>query len=788
MHIRIGTRGSRLAMVQAEYVKDRLSEHFPEHTYELTVIRTKGDRIQNVALNQIGDKGLFVKEIEEQLLNGSIQLGVHSMKDMPSEAPDGLLFTRTWKREDPRDVLILRQAASLEELPQGAVIGTGSLRRAYQLKKLRPDLTIVDIRGNVDTRLRKMEEQQMDGIVLAAAGLKRLCMEEMITQYLEPEQMVPACAQGALALQIRAGETALLHMLDALSDEESCRSVLAERTFLAEIEGSCHIPAGAVCREQDGMLWMRAVYGTEDGGRIAHAQVTGTDPVELGKAAAKLLKGKIHPGTVTLVGAGPGDAGLITVKGLQAVERADCIVYDRLAGPELLGYAKEGCELVYAGKENHHHTMKQEEINRLLVQKARQYRNVVRLKGGDVYVFGRGGEEGIFLRENGIPFEIVPGISSSIAGPACAGIPVTHRGVATGFHVVTAHNKMDALSDLDFEAMAKGKDTLVFLMGLSKLEEIAERLTAAGMEGRTPAAVIEHATMPQQRVCTAPLSGIAEAVRAAGIVSPALIVVGEVIKLREKLDCAAGKELTGRRYLVAKAGRECSPLTKRLREQGAFVQEVCTGRIRFLEHAFTADQLERADWIVLTSKNGAEAFFAELKRLRADLRNLAGKKFAVVGKKTAEVLEEHGIYADLVPEKFDSETLLSSLRGAVKENETVFWGKLKTEETLTLERIGEFCTLISAGLYENEACMEPEVTELSYNHYCFGCASAVKRMIGGLSPELLKELKEKEERILSIGPKTSQALNDAGFSGFREAEEATYDGMLKMLEAGGIQC
>lgn len=784
MHIRIGTRGSKLAMVQAQYVQSRILKHFPGHTCEIAVISTKGDRIQNVALNQIGDKGLFVKEIEEQLLNGSIQLGVHSMKDMPSELPDGLMFTRTWKREDPRDALILRTARSLMELPGGAVIGTGSLRRAYQLKMLRPDLSIVDIRGNVDTRLRKMEEQQLDGIVLAAAGLNRLGMEKKITQYLEPEQMVPACAQGALALEIRAGETELLQMLDSLSDECSCRAVLAERTFLAKIGGSCHIPAGAVCREQDGMLWMRAVYGTEDGGRIAHTQVTGKDPVELGTRAAKLLKGKVHPGTVTLVGAGPGDAGLITVKGLQAIAQADCIIYDRLAGAELLGYAKADCELIYAGKENHHHTMKQEEINRLLVEKAEQYRNVVRLKGGDVYVFGRGGEEGIFLRDNGISFEIVPGISSSIAGPACAGIPITHRGVSTGFHVVTAHNKKDMLTDLDFGAMARGKDTLVFLMGLSRLEEIVQRLAAAGMDEQTPAAVIENATMPQQRVLTAPLSGIAEAVRTAGVVSPALIVVGEVVGLRDKLDCAGTKELAGKRYLVAKVGQECSPLTKKLREQGAFVQEVCTGRIRFLEHAFTPGQLDQSDWIVLTSKNGAEAFFAELKRLRADLRRLAGKKFAVVGKKTAKVLEEHGIYADLVPETFDSETLLRSLKNAVKEKETVLWGKPKTEEVLTLEQMGEFCSLISAELYENEACMAPELTELSYDNYCFGCASAVKRTLGGLAPELMKQLKEREERILSIGPKTSQALRDAGFGGFLEAGEATYEGMLEVLKRG----
>ena len=196
MNVIIGTRGSKLALAQAEYVKNRLQKHYPQNSYELKIISTKGDREQKKALDQIGDKGLFVREIEQELLDGTISLAVHSMKDMPAEQPSGLVFAHAWKREDPRDVLILREAVSLEKLPQHAVIGTGSRRRAFQLLQLRKDLRITGIRGNVDTRIKKMQEEQLDGIVLAAAGLHRLGRTSLITQYFEPEQMIPAAAQG----------------------------------------------------------------------------------------------------------------------------------------------------------------------------------------------------------------------------------------------------------------------------------------------------------------------------------------------------------------------------------------------------------------------------------------------------------------------------------------------------------------------------------------------------------------------------------------------------------------
>lgn len=291
MQITIGTRGSKLALVQAEYVQQRLQERYPEHDFVLKIIKTKGDRIQDRALSAIGDKGLFVKEIERALLDGEIQLAVHSMKDMPGDIPDGLCFADAWEREDPRDVLILREAKSLDELPEHAIIGTGSKRRAYQLLVLRPDLCIVDIRGNVDTRLAKMREQKLDGIVLAAAGLKRLHMESVITQYLSTEEMIPAAAQGTLAIELCSCDRELLSMVNAFSNVRAQLVAQTEREFLQQIGGDCHLPIGAYASIlEDGRIRLQTLYGDAEGMHIAVCDCVGTNPRQLAKEAVEKFK------------------------------------------------------------------------------------------------------------------------------------------------------------------------------------------------------------------------------------------------------------------------------------------------------------------------------------------------------------------------------------------------------------------------------------------------------------------------------------------------------------------
>lgn len=292
MKIRVGTRGSNLALIQTNWAIDRLKEKFPEVEFEVKIIKTKGDKILHLSLDKIGDKGLFVKEIESQLLEGEIDLAVHSMKDMPAEVVEGLKFAAVPKREDPRDVIILREGLnSFDELPIGATIGTGSKRRKYQLLRKRPDLNIVPIRGNIETRISKIESENLDGIVLAASGVIRADLEEKITEFLSVDLMIPAPAQGALALEIRENDEKLEKMIDAIRDEVSQIQTDAERSYLAGIDGSCHIPMGAYCEVNGDNLTLTGIFGDEDGEKITVASLEGDrdNPKELGSNLAKLV-------------------------------------------------------------------------------------------------------------------------------------------------------------------------------------------------------------------------------------------------------------------------------------------------------------------------------------------------------------------------------------------------------------------------------------------------------------------------------------------------------------------
>lgn len=276
MKIVVGTRGSKLALTQTNWVINELRKNNPGVEFEVKVIKTKGDLIQNISLDKIGDKGLFVKEIEQQLLDKEIDMAVHSMKDMPSSLPEGLKFAGIPKREDPRDVLILKEEyKSLEELPQGATIGTGSKRRKYQLLNQRPDLNIVDIRGNIDTRIRKIEEDNLDGIVLAASGILRAGLQEKISCFVPTEVIIPAPAQGALALEIRKDDENIEKVINTLRHKETEIQVKAERGFLDGIQGSCHIPIGAYCTVNGDNIHLVGLFGDEEGNNLVVKSIEG---------------------------------------------------------------------------------------------------------------------------------------------------------------------------------------------------------------------------------------------------------------------------------------------------------------------------------------------------------------------------------------------------------------------------------------------------------------------------------------------------------------------------------
>ena len=280
MNYKVGSRGSKLALCQTEYVIGQLKEAYPEDDFEIVVIATSGDKNQTSAIESIGTKGVFVDTIEKALIDDEIQLAVHSMKDMPESPAQGLCFARAWKREDARDVLILKEASSYDELKAGAKIATGSKRRGCQLKRLRPDIEIVAIRGNVDTRIKKLYEKDsgLDGIVLAAAGMHRLKRQNEISQYLSVEEMIPAPAQGTLAIEVRADNEELLSKLNKLSDEVSENITCLERGVLARLSTSCQDPVGAYASFENGIYTLRACFSNNDGDKLVTAIATSKEP------------------------------------------------------------------------------------------------------------------------------------------------------------------------------------------------------------------------------------------------------------------------------------------------------------------------------------------------------------------------------------------------------------------------------------------------------------------------------------------------------------------------------
>ena len=294
MKIIVGTRGIKLALIQTNWVVEELKKANPGIEFEVKVIKTKGDLITHLPLHKIGDKGLFTKEIEQQLLDKEIDLAIHSMKDMPSVLPKGLKFANIPKREDPRDVLILRDGySSIEDLPKGAKIGTGSKRRIYQLLKYRSDLEIVPIRGNIDTRIKKIEDENLHGIVLAAAGLIRAGLENRISYYIPTNIMIPAPAQGALAIEIRENDSIIENIVSHIKDEITETQVAAERGFLTGVNGSCHVPMGAYCEIKNDNMVLTGLYGDENGDKLVIKSLEGKieDASKLGfELADKVLK------------------------------------------------------------------------------------------------------------------------------------------------------------------------------------------------------------------------------------------------------------------------------------------------------------------------------------------------------------------------------------------------------------------------------------------------------------------------------------------------------------------
>lgn len=372
-------------------------------------------------------------------------------------------------------------------------------------------------------------------------------------------------------------------------------------------------------------------------------------------------------GLVSLVGAGPGDPGLLTLLGWERLRQADLVVYDRLINPVLLQEVRPDAERVFVGKEAGAHALPQAEIARSLIDGARAGKAVVRLKGGDPFVFGRGGEEAEALAVAGVPFEVVPGVGSAVAAPAYAGIPVTHRDLASSFVIVTGHEDASKTgSTIDWEAIARGPDTIACLMARRTLAAVCERLIEHGRPADTPAALVERGTTPQQRVVEAPLARLPAAADAAGLAAPAVLIVGQVVSLRTKLRWFDQRPLFGKRVLLTRTRTQASEMARCLVREGAEPIEFPTIEIEARPSAATAAAVAdlaagRYDWTILTSANGVDQLFGALDQAGYDSRAFGGVQVAAIGQATAEALARRGIRADVVPARYVAEELLSAL-------------------------------------------------------------------------------------------------------------------------------
>lgn len=476
---------------------------------------------------------------------------------------------------------------------------------------------------------------------------------------------------------------------------------------------------------------------------------------------------------VYLVGAGAGDVGLLTLKAREVLEIADVVIYDRLADAAILNFCADA-KKIYVGKEMGKHTLKQSEINQLLVEEARKNKIVVRLKGGDPFVFGRGGEEALYLRENNLAFEIIPGVTSAIAVPAYAGIPVTHRGIATSFAVVTGHeDPTKPESTINWERISTAVDTLIFLMGIANLPQIVAKLIENGRNPDTPAALIRWGTKPNQETV---VTTLAEAPNTK-ILPPAIFVVGEVVSLREQLKWFETRPLFGRKILVTRARTQASKLSNVLKNLGAEVLETPTIKIAAPSDNFTAidlaiKNLRDFDWIIFTSTNGVEKFFERLKLHGLDARAL--NKIAAIGSATAEKLLNFGIIADVVPKNFVAESLADALKDFVNGKKVLIARAEVARDILpdTLKNFGAEVTVAPA--YQTLAETPAQIDFDALDLITFTSSSTVKNFVAAYGVPKIP--------TAAIGTITAQTLKNFGVTPAVVAEEFTIDGLVEAIK------
>jgi uroporphyrinogen III methyltransferase/synthase len=497
-------------------------------------------------------------------------------------------------------------------------------------------------------------------------------------------------------------------------------------------------------------------------------------------------------GTVYLVGAGPGDAGLITLRGVECLEEADVIVYDHLVNESILSHAPAASERIYVGKQAGSHTRTQDEINELLAEKAREGKAVVRLKGGDPFLFGRGGEEAIHLAGQRIPFEVVPGVSSAVAVPAYAGIPVTQRNVNVSLHIVTGHEDPEKDEpDIEWDVLGRCDGTLVFLMGVGNLPHIVEQLRRYGKDPATPVALIRWGTLPEQETLVSTLAGVVAEARRVNFLPPAITVIGPVVDLRSLVGWVERKPLFGVRAALTRPADQGRELAARLRRAGADVLTTPTIRVRPRELSEVVhrefEALPSYDWVVFTSANGVRVFFSMLFEAKRDARALSDARIAAIGEKTAETLLEFGIRADLVPREFAQEGLARAIH--VTRGDRVLIPRASAardvlEQDLTRRgaKVRVLPVYDTVADKDGIAQLKHHLTRGRIHLVTFTSSSTVGSFAEAVKAEDIPRLFS-DVTVASIGPVTTAALQKTGIKVDIEATKYTSDGLADAILA-----
>jgi uroporphyrinogen III methyltransferase/synthase len=499
-------------------------------------------------------------------------------------------------------------------------------------------------------------------------------------------------------------------------------------------------------------------------------------------------------GIVYLVGAGPGDPGLLTIKGMECLQKADVVIYDYLSDPALLVYAPEHAEKIYVGKQSGQHTLRQEEINDLLVTKSAQHNIVVRLKGGDPFVFGRGGEECEALLNAGISYEIVPGITSGIAAPAYAGIPVTHRKIASSVAFITGNEDPSKPSmNIHWEHLALGVDTLVFYMGVANLGAITTELIKHGRAPSTPVAIIRWGTKSKQETVVGTLETIVEMVTRAGIKPPAITIVGEVISLRQKLSWFENRPLFGKRIITTRSRAQASALTRRLIDLGADVSELPTIEIDPIgENGDLAKEIadiDKHDWAIFTSPNGVEVFFKLFMKIHGDIRNLGKIRIASIGPGTTAAIEKYRVKAEITAKESVAEGLLESLKSIPSwKNISVLLPRASEARDLMPDTLTSWGALVKvAPAYTTIKPRNPDreiidkILNGEYDCITFSSSSTFENFVALFSSEEFSRISSTLKAV-SIGPVTSSTIKRHGISPVMEASEHTIPGLIAAIE------